>query len=118
MTNLEYPLELVNTEKETNALNKYQGEFRTSILDLNQLIYAKIQGIDRIVQPSTRVNLVMTCADQLSSYKLSLNGETVVFDSADKLLNFVGSSLKINGDLYINTSPYSTTVERRSNESH
>lgn len=112
MTNVEHPISLVNTEKETNELNKYQGEFRVSILDLDRLIRAKTEGIDKVVQPSTHINLVMTCADQLSSYRVSSSGEIMSFDDVGKFVNFIGNSLKINGDLYINTSPYSTTVEK------
>jgi hypothetical protein len=41
-------------------------------------------------------------------------------NDVDKFANFIGNSLEINGDLYINTSPYSTTVRklRRNNETH
>jgi len=112
ITNTEHTLSLKNNEKETNKLDKYQGEFRVSILDLDQLLYAKAEGIDKIVSASTRVNLVMTCADQIDSYKISVNGDVIVFDDVDDFVRFVGSSLKISGDLYVNTSPCSTTIKR------
>lgn len=111
MTNTDLPLRLVNTEKETNKYNKYQGEFRTSILDLDQLMHAKAEGIDKIVPAATRINLVMTCADQISPYKISVGKDIAVFDDADDFVRFVGSSLRISGDLYVNTSPCSTTVK-------
>jgi adenylosuccinate synthase len=115
MTNTDHPLSLINTERENNKLNKYQGEFRTSILDLDQFMHAKVEGIDKVVPSSTKINLVMTCADQVSSYKVSLYGEILTFHCPEAFVRFVGMTLRINGDLYVNISPYSTTVKRISN---
>ena len=112
LTNEGDPLELINTESEHNVFNQYQGEFRKSILDLDQLMHAKKKGIDEIVPASTKVNLVMTCTDQLEEYKVSVGNEIGPFSSIDKFIRFIGSSLKINGDLYINTSPYATTIKK------
>ncbi len=110
MTNTEHPLCLINTEKETNTHNEYQGEFRKTVLDLDQLIHAKTEGIDKIIQPSTRVNLVITCIDQLSSGKVTLGGEVIINNNMKEFARLIADSLKINGDLYTNTSPYSTTI--------
>ena len=111
MTNAEHSLLLANNERETNKLDRDQGEFRVSVLDLDQLLYAKAEGIDKIVPPATRINLVMTCADQISPYKISVGKDIAVFDDADDFVRFVGSSLRISGDLYVNTSLCSTTVK-------
>jgi adenylosuccinate synthase len=110
MTNEDHPVQLVNTEKETNGHNKYQGEFRISVLDLDQLLHAKTAGIDRIVPSSTRVNLVMTCTDQVDTHKVSVDGNFFDFHNVERFVRAIGESLKINGGLYVNTSPYSTTV--------
>jgi adenylosuccinate synthase len=111
MTNGKYPPQLSNTEKETNVCNKYQGEFRTSMLDLDQLMHAKVEGIDNVIPASTRVNLVITCVDQVDSYIFSTRGMTDDFAGLDYFIQYIGSALKINGGLYVNTSPYSTTVK-------
>ncbi len=112
MTNENYSVDLVNTEKETNKLDKYQGKFRTSMLDLDQLVHAKTEGIDKIIPSSTKVNLVMTCADQLKIYKISTEKDIFFTDEINTFVGFISKKLKINGDLYVNTSPYSTTVRR------
>lgn len=116
MTNVEYSVSLVNNERETNGLGKYQGEFRISVLDLDQLLHAKTEGIDKVVPASTRVNLVMTCADQVDIYKVSVNGDIFVFNDVERFVRAIGKSLKINNGLYVNTSPYSTTVREVRNE--
>lgn len=117
MTNTSYRMSLVNTEKETNGLHAFQGEFRTSVLDLDQLIYAKERGIDAVVPAGTKVNLVLTCADQVSLYEVThgrkdFGGRVFAFDDIVEFAAFIGEKLKLTGDLYVNTSPLSTTVRR------
>lgn len=117
MTNEQFPtMQLKNNEKETNVDHKYQGKFRTTILDLDQLIHAKTNGIDAVVPKSTKVNLVITCMDQLSEYPLTYNGGHVkmVFTHRDSFAHYIMKSLNINGDLYINDSPESnlTRIEK------
>lgn len=110
MTNTDRPVQLVNTECETNKHNKYQGEFRTAVLDLDQLWYAKSMGIDKVVSPPTRVNLVMTCADQMTTYFVSTGKELKGFTDVDEFVKFIGKELEIIGSLYVNTSPLSSTI--------
>jgi adenylosuccinate synthase len=112
MTNIGLDLRLTNTEKETNKLNKYQGEFRTSVLDTDQLLYAKIEGIDKVITPLTKVNLVMTCADQVRTYRYTRAGNLFVFSNVDRFVRLVGKKLNINGDLYVNTSPRANTIRK------
>lgn len=107
MTNENHPVELVNNEKETNKTNPWQGEFRTSVLDLDQLIHAKQKGIDKFIHPETKVNLVITCMDQMSEYLVSKEGKINSFTKAEDFVNFLGSELEINGKVYINTGPRS-----------
>lgn len=111
LTNTEYPLNLVNTKYETNKYNRYQGEFRIAILDLNRLMYAKTEGIAKIVSNSTRINLVMTCADQVDLYKVSVDGEIITFHDVNKFIRFIGEHLGVNGKLYVNTSSHSTSIK-------
>jgi adenylosuccinate synthase len=110
MTNVEHPVLLTNNEKETNKLDKYQGEFRISVLDLDQLLHAKVEGIDKVVPAPTRANLVVTCTDQVDTYEVSIDGNFFTFHNVERFVRAVGEALKINGDLYVNTSPYATTV--------
>jgi adenylosuccinate synthase len=104
--------ELINTEKETNTANEYQGVFRRTILDLSQLIYAKIGGIDRVVKPGTKVNLVLTCTDQVKNPSLTLGSEVVNFGDMDSFAYFIAKKLGINGDVYTNSSPLSSTIRK------
>lgn len=63
MTNEHLPLELVNTENETNVQCEWQGTFRKSVLDIDLLNYAFTCDNNfhtRYVQK----NLVITCVDQ------------------------------------------------------
>jgi adenylosuccinate synthase len=114
MTNEEHGVKLKNNEKETNVSHKYQGNFRTSILDIDQLIHAKQKGIDATT--NAKASLVVTCLDQLSTYRASYRGEVHSFKSGEKFARFVARCLKISGDLYVNDSPYSTTIRKVSHE--
>lgn len=110
---LDFP-KLINTEKETNVYDKYQGEFRKSILDLGHLMHAKERGIDEVVPKDTKINLVVTCVDQMSEYHVYDDNilKRYVFDNVNRFVKFLGERLNINGDLYINDSPCSDTVRR------
>jgi len=112
MTNEEHPVKLVNIEKETNVHNKYQGDFRTSVLDLDQLIHAKTKGIDEVIPKGTTVNLVITCIDQLNKLKVTHGKEFFIFHEVENFVNFIASSLDINGRIYINNSPYSESIKQ------
>lgn len=109
MTNEKYPIQLINNEKETCVFNKWQGEFRCTILDLDQLIHAKKQGIDKIINNNTKVNLVITCMDQLSEFKVTHGGITITTHNAKLFAELLGDTLKVN-KIYTNTSPFSTTI--------
>jgi adenylosuccinate synthase len=114
MTNEEYPVELVNTERETNVSHEYQGEFRKSVLDLDQLIHAKRLGIDDIIGGTTKVGLVVTCMDQMEEYRVSWinHGHFVQQNkNAEEFVRFLGNHLGISGGLYMNNSPYSHLLE-------
>jgi adenylosuccinate synthase len=111
MTNTDYPVEVVNNEHETNVTNEWQGEFRSTLLDLDQLIHAKREGIDKVIQPHTKVNLVVTCTDQLSEYELTHNGEHMVWIKPERFARFIAEELRIDGKVLINSSPYSGTIQ-------
>ncbi len=117
MTNKEYPVVPVNNEKETNVCNEWQGEFRSTVLDLDTMVYAKNRGVDGMVPIDTKVSLVVTCMDQISEYRLTRSdnggiGRHRTFFKADDFVRRIGSALNINGDLYVNNSPYSDTIRK------
>jgi len=60
---VDQPIELINSENESNQENDWQGIFRTSCLDLDLLKYA-IQ-YDMINNRQGEKKLIMTCLDQL-----------------------------------------------------
>lgn len=62
MTNEHLPLLLKNNESETNVLNEYQGDFRTSPIDEGLLKYA-IECEESI--SDLPKNIVITCCDQV-----------------------------------------------------
>jgi adenylosuccinate synthase len=109
MTNEEYSVTLTNNEKETNVSNKYQGNFRTSVLDLDQLMRAKSRGIGAII-PGVKTNLVVTCMDQMAEYKVTDHKTMLTFKNPAQFVRCLGNGLNIKGGLYMNDSPYSTSV--------
>lgn len=93
MTNEEYSIELLNTKWETNRANQFQGNFRTSVLDLNLLGYA-IQKDEHINKTKNR-RINITCLDQLEIFKATYNGSIFEFPNAQEFVEFVGSKLGI-----------------------
>lgn len=62
MTNGELTLQLRRNEKETNVINEWQGNFRTTVLDIDLLQYAILS--DANYSHACHKNLVITCLDQ------------------------------------------------------
>jgi adenylosuccinate synthase len=62
MTNENVPIKLVNNEKETNILNKWQGEFRVAPLDKELINYAI--ECEELISDLPK-NIIMTCCDQV-----------------------------------------------------
>lgn len=57
------PIKLKNNENETNVNNTYQGEFRTSTLDLGLINYAI--ECEELISNNIPKKIVMTCCDQV-----------------------------------------------------
>lgn len=55
-------VDLINNENETNVSNRWQGEFRKSILDLDLLKYSL--QCESNFTPDSRRHLIITCVDQ------------------------------------------------------
>lgn len=111
MTNEDLPVKLTNDKTETCLTNEYQGKFRKSVLDLDQLVHAKEKGIDQVIFKDTKVNLVVTCMDQMDSYPITFGKIQMIWQQPELLAKFLKSQLNINGDAYINTSPRSDTIQ-------
>jgi adenylosuccinate synthase len=106
MTNEDKPVVLKNNEKETNKCGGWQGEFRTSVLDVDQLVYAKHKGIDGIIRSGTKISLAMTCMDQMDEYTATYNDRMIRLKDKKEFAKTIGNFLNIQS-IYINDSPYS-----------
>lgn len=70
-------LPLINTEKETNIQNDWQGNFRRSILDIDMINYAL--QCDANYTANVSKHLVVTCLDQLQGpLTVTLRGKQIV----------------------------------------
>lgn len=105
MTNTDLPNNIKDNVYETNVLNKYQGQFNRSILDLDLLKYA----LERHKLNSYKLNLVVTNLDQvLNGTVFTENGNTVQFTDFREFVSEIYHRLKINGGkLIISRTPYS-----------
>lgn len=112
MTNEKHSVKPINNEAETCTYNEYQGEFRTTVLDLDILRHAKVEGIDNIVPEGTTVNLVVTCMDQMEQYPVTFEGGKYLFFEPKSFIHFLSTHLCINGQSYRNNSPLSSSITK------
>lgn len=102
--------------KENNKYNKFQGEFRTGVLNLDWLKY----GIDR--EPYIRkiigmdnFRLVITCMDQIrdaNDFRYIAHQEVQEFAGEKGFLEGLCEYLDIDREfVYLNSSPESQTIE-------
>jgi len=103
MTNEEHPLELINNEGESNKDNFYQGQFRTSILDLDLLNYALEQDARGVRGVQTKY-LVITCLDQMVDWRFTQGGNVFQMDSEEAFIENVVSALNFKGMVYLSRS--------------
>lgn len=109
MTNLDIPHNIEDNIYETNVNNKYQGEFRRSILDLDLLIYG--MGKDNFITKSSRKVLVVTCLDNLKeSYQYTFKGVLYSYKDEFSFLNTIKARLGFDKVL-ISHSPISSEIE-------
>jgi len=96
MTNENLTLK-IKAPKETNQENRFQGKFRTSVLDLDLLEYAVNKAFygNHISR-----NIVVTCLDHLSNYSLTYKNELRNFKTRKEFISFIGLVLKIDGTLF------------------
>jgi adenylosuccinate synthase len=94
MTNEDLEFNIIENIDETNVHNKWQGNFRRTILDLDLLKYAISCDMNTNQNPK-RKKLVITCLDQVEGNWKFTNEETLhTFDNEN---DFVNSIRKILG---------------------
>lgn len=73
MTNTHLPHNITDNPKETNILNRFQGEFRKSLLDLDLLKYGMQK--DHYINTHPHKSLVITCLDLMKNeYRYTIGG--------------------------------------------
>lgn len=101
-----YPVQLVNNERETNVGGGYQGDFRTRLLDVDMLRYA-IQ-CDANFSSRAKKAMVVSCLDQLVSYRYLSKGTITERPDRDTFLNDVA----LCETVWMNDSPFSDTFQQ------
>lgn len=111
MTNSHIPHNIKENPKETNVLNRYQGEFKRSLLDLDLLKYGMSK--DEYITRSTRKSLVITCLDLVKDeYRYTVGGEIVCHLDEDSFVKGISDYLKIS-DVHRISSPDGIVNARR-----
>ena len=114
MSNEHIPFKIKDNPFESNITNQYQGTFRKSMLDLDLLFYGiyKDDYIRKTMMKKIhKVNLVITCIDNLEEYKFSYQGKIYSFDNKNQFIGNIRQLLGIE-NLYISESPYSDKIEQ------
>ena len=92
MTNDNFELVVKGNPYEINVHNKYQGDFRKTVLDLDLLKYT--MNRDPNIQNLSR-ELVITCLDLMLEYKFTIKGELVTLPSEREFLAGISEYLHI-----------------------
>ncbi|MCI5147829.1 MAG: adenylosuccinate synthase [Candidatus Electrothrix sp. MAN1_4] len=94
MRNEELPHNILKNPLETNVRNRFQGEFRRSLLDLSLLEYALQQ--DSLIATAPDKSLVITCLDQIrEEYRFTLHGQSIHCDNEDDFVGRIAEHLGI-----------------------
>ena len=104
---------LINNQWEQNVTNRYQGQFRTGMLDYDYLRYAieadELDTLSTMGFGHEKSHLVITCMDQIENPKITMSIENgnkkVVCDLIPEI--FEG----LVDEVLINTSPDSATMK-------
>lgn len=113
MTNITVPLHVCETNETATKKNDFQGELRKTALDLDLLQYGFNKGISRACKEGGVIkNLVVTCLDQfISSPVLTHYGKLIIFKNDREMVKYIGEALNIDGKVYGNYSPESSTIK-------
>lgn len=116
MTNTDIPNNIKFNPLETNILNKYQGEFKRSLLDLDLLKY----GIERdyYISHSKNKSLVITCLDLVQDeFRYTVGGRIVTHLDQESFVRGISEYLGID-KVYTISSPDGTFTLEDSREYH
>jgi len=107
MTNAQFPLNITPNPVETNVFNQYQLDFRTSVLDLELLMYGASK--DFAISTSPENTLVITCLDQMNSFSLSDDNKVIHFDNEESFVNHIANQM-VTPHVLLSHSPRSECI--------
>jgi adenylosuccinate synthase len=111
MTNENIPHNILLNPNETNITNKYQGEFRRTLLDVDLLEYAISR--DEYIRNDKNKVLAITCLDHIKDeYRFTHKGNVVYCNSENDFIEKISSILDIK-KLLISHSPDSSLVQEK-----
>ncbi len=94
---------------ETNVFNKFQGEFKVSLLDVSLLEYGIMK--DAMISRH-RDNLVITCLDQVQDdFRLTYKGEVFTFHSEELFVTAINDILQFRS-VYVSSSDQSHNLKQ------
>ena len=111
MSNEHLPHNIKKNPLETNVRNRFQGEFRRSLLDLSLLEYAMQR--DKLIVDAPDKRLVITCLDHIKDeYRFTRQGQIIHCDNEDDFVERIAEHLKVR-TVYTSTSDDSAYINRR-----
>jgi adenylosuccinate synthase len=114
MSNVNLSHKIKYNENETNVTNKYQGEFRRTLLDVSLLEYAINK--DEYIRKNKNKNLIITCLDHIQNdLRFTCNGNMFVNDNEDQFIKNISNILKIK-NVYISKSDESINIKKWRNK--
>lgn len=105
MTNEDRPHNIKTNPNETNVTNKWQGEFRKTLLDVSLLEYGIMRdSVLRCAKGNEEMNVVISCMDHMvNDYRFTWEGEIVHCSGPDEFAEGVAGLLGIR-NVYISCS--------------
>lgn len=111
----ETDLGLVNNEHEINVYNKYQGQFRTALFNLDLLKYSMAINESYIfnISPTWSVNkcLVLTCLNQLGNQFSMVKDDKVLFFGRAGFLQALADEFFPKLEIFVSDTPYSEDIQ-------
>jgi adenylosuccinate synthase len=113
MTNENLPHNIKINEDETNVTNKYQGEFRRTLLDLDLLQYGMSR--DKNISNTFNRSLVITCLDHIEDeYRFTYKGKIINCNDEFDFVGKIADILDIS-NVITSHSPYTENLLKNVN---
>jgi adenylosuccinate synthase len=110
MSNEHIPHTIYHNPAETNVSNRYQGEFRRTLLDVSLLEYAIHK--DDVIRRAAHKTLVITCVDHIQNeYRFTYQGHLVYCENESDFIHKVAKILRIN-TVYVSAAPDSAQLRQ------